>query len=50
MVQGGLKMNNAFFFDNKEDLNYFVSNDWDENVPIRIEKRLTQYTVVTQED
>jgi len=43
-------MGNAFFFDNKEDLIYFFEKDWDENVPVRVEKRLTQYAVIVEED
>ncbi len=43
-------MENTFFFDNKKGLNHFINNDWNDDVSIRIEKRLTQYVVITQED
>lgn len=48
--EGELKMGNVFFFDTKEDLVYFIDKDWNEEVPIRIEKRLTQYVVIIDDD
>lgn len=41
-------MNNAFFFDNKSDLLYFLENDWDDTKDITLQKRLTQWVVIVQ--
>lgn len=43
-------MDNAFFFDTLDDLIFFMTHNWDENIPIKVEKRLTQYVVVAMED